>query len=343
MTVLAACDDEARAPQTDGARTVIPVAVPASDAIKTARRFMARWEAIDPGDRPGVLEAADYCGAASLIAASGGRTRVVTRLHLPLSILLERNEGQRIYRDDRARTDLERMQVGSSDLLCSPSRWLADEAVRHWGLRTRPDVVPNPVDPSWLRPEAGRRRPGRPRLLYFGRIEYRKGVLVLAEALRRCFARGLRAEVAFIGGDTKWRGRSMRDTVLERIGEVPEGAAVRMLPAADRSQVRARIDGSDLVILPSLYENFAYACLESMCRAVPVLATSGSGFDDIIAAGHDGFLVPAGDPAELADEIMARSSDLEGLAKTGARARDAVATLVPDRILPDLIKRYASI
>lgn len=73
------------------------------------------------------------------------------------------------------------------------------------------------------------RRPGPPRVLYFGRLEHRKGVLTLAEAAHRWLASGATAHIAFIGGDTKWQGRSMRSRLVEVLGPYAGAPTCRFL------------------------------------------------------------------------------------------------------------------
>jgi glycosyltransferase involved in cell wall biosynthesis len=374
VTVYAATTAAGRRPLERGRLRVLPVASPSGQALECAERFRAAWLATAPADRPEVLEAADFGGVAALLVGDARPVPVTTRLHLPLASLLRRNDGQRIYRDDSCRLDLERRQAEGSALLTSPTRWLSTEATAVWGLTDPPAVIPNPISPGSLAPAhpaaggaerggregsgherggherggcesggpegGGRESGGLRRVLYFGRLEHRKGVLTLAEAVATHLRRGGPAAVTFAGRDTRWRGRSLREQMEERLSGIPDPDRCRFRPPLRWPALRRAIDHSDLVVLPSRYENFPYACLEAMARGRTVLACSGSGVDEIIASGTTGHLVPPDDPDALAGALDRLLPDPVALARTGARARAAVARFAPHRVVPPLLARY---
>ncbi|GIH19637.1 glycosyltransferase family 4 protein [Rugosimonospora africana] len=367
VTVYAATTAAGRRPLERGRLRVLPVAAQSGQALEWAERFRAVWLATAPADRPEVLEAADFGGVAALLLGDAGSVPVTTRLHLPLASLLRRNDGQRIYRDDSCRLDLERRQAEGSALLTSPTRWLSAEATAVWGLTDPPAVIPNPVSPGCLAPAhraaggregGGRQGGGResggcesggcessglPRVLYFGRLEHRKGVLALAEAVATHLRRGGPATVTFAGRDTRWRGRSLREQMEERLSGIPDPDRCRFRPPLRWPALRREIDHSDLVVLPSRYENFPYACLEAMARGRTVLACSGSGVDEIIASGTTGHLVAPDDPDALAGALDRLLCDPAALTRTGARARAAVARFAPHRVVPPLLARYGGL
>lgn len=321
---------------------VVPVPVAGLPASAVAERFSDAWrQLVARGPRPDRVEAAEFGGVAALLSDTDPAPPLCTRLHTPLSLLLECNSGERIYPDDTDRCLLEARQVRASTLLTSPSAWLAGEAVRLWCLAEAPLVIPNPIGLDLpCGGSRGPRAPGPPRVLFFGRLEHRKGVLTLAEAAHRWLARGANAQITLVGTDTKWRGRPMSSLLQEALGPYARPPACRFLPAQHGSALEALIDAADLVVLPSLYENFPYACLESMARAKPVLATTGSGFEEIIDDGRTGFLIPPADPQLLAAALAERTADSHLLQALGARAQQAVTRFASDKIVPRLLAAY---
>lgn len=345
VTVYAATVHTGRVSTRRGGVRVVPVFTPPrSGARAVAEAFRAAWHRTVAADRPDVIEAADFGGVAALVAGSPGLPPVTTRLHLPLAILLERG-GERIYPDDADRQELERRQVAGSTLLTSPTNWLAGEAQRLWGLPAVPVTVPNPIAPDWLAgavPARIRTR-GPARVLYAGRLEHRKGVLTLAEAVARCLTARVPARFTFAGRDTTWRGQSVRDTMARRLSDVPDPAGYRFLPALRWPALRREIDRSDLVVVPSRYENFPYAALEALCRGRPVLATDGTGTAELMAGDESGWLVPPDDPEALSTALTACVTAPADLAAAGDRARRAVTRYLPDRVVPALLHRYAAL
>jgi glycogen synthase len=292
---------------------------PARDVAAAMRNALAELIAVGP--RPDVVEAAEFGGVAAMIDDLPAAPPLVTRLHTPLAVILERNQGQRIYRDDDDRRELESRQVALSSALTSPSAWLAREAMQLWDLPVKPTVLPNPI--RWVPALRRRRHPGALRVLYVGRLEYRKGAQILAKAARLWFATGGEGEVIFAGQDTTWYGTPMSAVVSEALGPFCKPPTCRILGRVSHAAVAELIRSADLVALPSLYENFSYACLEAMVAGTAVVATTGSGFDEILDDGRTGFLVPPADPCALAAVLRRAGRDPSALAPVAAAARAA--------------------
>jgi glycosyltransferase involved in cell wall biosynthesis len=329
VTVLAATEREHVRERVATRIEVLPViAKHKASVLERASAFRDAWRSIAKG--VDAVEAAEFGAVAALIT---DEAPVTTRLHTPLALLLERNGGWPIYRDDSERCELEARQVRASRLVTSPTTWLASEAERLWQVDAR--VIPNPVErPS--EPPRIRARSHPLRVLYFGRLEHRKGVLTLAEAARPLLGSGTIA-LTLIGNDTQFRGESIRERVERTLA--PHRARI-LLPRQGAALV-SLIDESDLIVLPSLFENFAYACVEAMSRAKCVIATSGSGFNEIIDDGRTGVLVPPGAAAPLHDAIKAAAMDARDLDGIGRAAWSSLSRFDPKTIVNKLSKAYA--
>jgi glycogen(starch) synthase len=342
VTVLAATLRRDRRATTRGAISVVPIAGD-GPADVVARRFHQAWTWLLARDHPDVLEAPEFGGVVAHILAEGCEVPSTTRLHTPLSLILVRGEQATIYADDAVRCLLEREQTAASDLVTSPSRWLADVVRRLWGLTCEIRVVPNPLalPPGRAAPlppsPAGKARGLR--ISYVGRLEHRKGVLVLAQALRTWAARGGSFDATFAGSDTKWHGVPMSDRIVASVGEVPPGSRVRVVGPLPTRSFGALWRATDVAVLPSLYENFPYACLEAMAAGRAVVATTGSGFEEIID-DRTGVLVPPGDATalvEVLETLASRPGLLHRLGREAARSVERFdASVIVPRLLVDL-------
>lgn len=76
-----------------------------------------------------------------------------------------------------------------------------------------------------------------------------------------------------------------------------------------RDNVLDLLSHLDVFVSSSLWEGFPTVLLEAMAMAVPVVATDVSGSRELVQDGITGKLVPAGNPARLADGILAVLSD----------------------------------
>ena len=73
--------------------------------------------------------------------------------------------------------------------------------------------------------------------------------------------------------------------------------------AGYRTDIPALLSCMDCFVLPSLWEGFPIVLLEAMAAGTPVVATNIPGNDEAIRSGADGWLVPAHDPAALAESV----------------------------------------
>jgi glycosyltransferase involved in cell wall biosynthesis len=89
-------------------------------------------------------------------------------------------------------------------------------------------------------------------------------------------------------------------------------------------------------MLPSANEGTPVVVIEALAAGRPVGATDGGGVGDVVRDGEDGFLVPSGDAAALADRLALLAADPERRRAMGAAgaadvpARYSVARLVDD-------------
>ena len=78
----------------------------------------------------------------------------------------------------------------------------------------------------------------------------------------------------------------------------------------------------DLFVLPSLKEGFPYTILEASCAGVPIIASDVGAIPEILQDKNNGFVVPHGNSAQLADAIThtLNNSELYTKLKTSAPA-----------------------
>ena len=92
-----------------------------------------------------------------------------------------------------------------------------------------------------------------------------------------------------------------------------------------QSDMPAVFARSHVVCLPSVYsEGVPKVLIEAACSGLPVVATDRPGCREIVRDGENGRLVPAGDPARLADALIALVDDGEARRTMGMRGRRIV-------------------
>jgi glycosyltransferase involved in cell wall biosynthesis len=87
------------------------------------------------------------------------------------------------------------------------------------------------------------------------------------------------------------------------------GDIVEFSGPKDREELPAVYRSAAVCIVPSLYENFPYTCLEAMSCSCAVVASRVGGIPEIVTDQVDGLLVKPNDPEALAGAIVRVLSD----------------------------------
>src|SRR5688572_3714674 len=163
------------------------------------------------------------------------------------------------------------------------------ETLRAWIRSISRDVnvahVPHPVTP----PQAAAALQDRPNLvLFLGKLEARKGVFDLLEALAA--ARSTVPDLRLVcAGDGD---RSGVARYAERLGIAD---AVKFTGWVGPSGKRALLDAAAVFALPSYAEGMPVSLVEAMAAGIPIIASSAGGIPEAVVDGVTGYLVAPGD------------------------------------------------
>ncbi|WP_118138615.1 glycosyltransferase family 4 protein [Oceanicella sp. SM1341] len=194
-------------------------------------------------------------------------------------------------------------------------------------LGVRPDrvhvlrnCVPDPgPPPQAARGEAGPGLPPRPvTLLFLGRLEARKGVPELIEALaspRMAACAAAPGWRAVLSGDGPVA--ALRDEA-ERLGL---GERVRFTGWLDAAEVRRLCAAADILVLPSRAEGMAMAVLEGLSHGLAVVTTRVGAHDEVLRDGETCAFVPVGDAGALADRLSRLVADAQERRRLGRAGR----------------------
>jgi glycosyltransferase involved in cell wall biosynthesis len=156
-------------------------------------------------------------------------------------------------------------------------------------------------------------------VLFVGRLEREKGVDVLLEAWERA-ALGEEAVLALAGEGS-----------LE-----PAGRGVRPLGYVPRAELPPLYAAAEVFVLPSVrtatfLEPWGLVVNEAMLQGTPVITSDavGAAAGGLVRDGHNGLVVPAGDPAALAVALRALADSSELRARLGAAGREDAAGFSP--------------
>ncbi len=178
----------------------------------------------------------------------------------------------------------------------------------------RVKVVHNGVDTELFRPvEEVRRVPGRVITLASSAVPM-KGLAVLVEAVAKLATeRDVELMVVGKGGGDQARALAQRFGVEGHVAPAGRVDTLRLVEL---------FAGSEIAVVPSLYEGFSLPAIEAMACGVPLIATTGGALPEV--AGPDGdaaLLVEPGDAGALARAIGRLLDDPSLAARLGAAGR----------------------
>ena len=292
----------------------------------------------DPFD---VVEAAEYGADASRIAEAFPNLPLVVKLHTPSSLISEinhqfvpwsrkarflagaliRGQWPRPYWHYNPAADPERAFTLRAHEITSPSQSLLEKLRERWGLDSeRLAHVPNVfIPPSDLLAVPVETQTDR--VTFIGKLEVRKGVTDLAEAIPRVLAAYPEARFRLIGRSLPHpgTGEDLTSDLQRRIGRHAD--AVEFVEAVSYDEVPAYYADTDVCVFPSVWENFPNVCLEAMAAARGVVASSSGGMAEMVDDGVTGRLVAPGNPDDLADAIIGLLADPARRIRMGTAAR----------------------
>lgn len=178
--------------------------------------------------------------------------------------------------------------------------------------------IPNGVETGRFKPID---RPANPKvkLLFIGRLIYRKGLQRVVQALPQVRAKtNVPFEIEVVGtGDA----RPELDALAERLGVTGLIHYVGMVPY---DQLEKSYQYADVFVLTSLSEGMPSVILEAMGCGLPIVASNVGGNNEIVHEGENGFLIDEDDV--LADRLVALITDQALRARMGAKSREMAAT-----------------
>ena len=200
-------------------------------------------------------------------------------------------------------------------------------------------IVPNGIDTSRFQPGSPPlpelRTPGKKTVLFVGRMEQRKGLPTLLDAYGRL--REYRDDIRLVvvgEGAMRWG--------YERYVETEEIPDVTFLGHVEGALLPRCYASADVFCSPALHgESFGIVLLESMASGIPVIASSITGFSQVVTDDRDGVLAPPGDSDAWADALERLLDDPARRARLAAGGLQTAQRYDWSRVVDTVLDVYA--
>jgi glycosyltransferase involved in cell wall biosynthesis len=255
---------------------------------------------------------------------------LLIRLYTPHSkFIAEQLHGVTASFDHLLIANLERVSMQAADVLTSPSNDLADFVASDLNYpKDQINIVCNPIDTEEFRPEGQRalEPADGPVVLFVGRLEERKGITYLIETVPEVAAACPDVRFVVIGDDTsnaQGGQRSVLQELKESLNRSGCASHVTFIPRVPLVDLPAYYRSADVCVVPSVYDNSPYTCLEAMSCGRAVIGTSAGGTREYIVDGESGIIVPPRDTAALSQSLinLLTNQDLRTRLAENARVR----------------------
>jgi glycosyltransferase involved in cell wall biosynthesis len=157
------------------------------------------------------------------------------------------------------------------------------------------------------------------RLLAVSRIDPRKGLRVLPEAIRRLVDRGVDATLDIVGGTVGGPGEEERGAIVEAARSLGVADRVLFAGSVPLDQLLPRYRAYDVFVLPTLPgEGIPRVLLEAMAAGLPVVTSRVSGIPSLVTHESNGLLLDSPDADAVAGAVAR-------LVRDGALRRQMIA------------------
>jgi glycosyltransferase involved in cell wall biosynthesis len=270
-----------------------------------------------------LAEFPEYGACAIAGIGHSGVKRTYIRLHSCSQILRYYSSGK-VDKRVRAIDRLEAWTAIRAYGITSPSKAALQATQQFWkrtlsGVRIIPNPSGVPSDPHVLVPRESRS------IVFSGRLERRKGIHILAQAIPQVLRAVPDAEFHIFGFDSRWNdGRLGSHLIKEALPHANIlDRQVHLHGPVQRALLLEYVRRATAVVSASLYENLPMAVLEALACGAPLVISDIPPHREIICSEDQGLLFPSEDAGALAAQLtrVLKSEALRERLSSGALKR----------------------
>jgi len=224
---------------------------------------------------------------------------------------------------------LEKKMMQECDAVRAISKAIARDIEQAYDFRFAPERLviaplgmPDVAAPAAASAAAGDKA-GPVEVLFVGRLEARKGIDVLLEAIPDVLAAYPETHFRIVGDDSLVAadGKTYKARFLDHRANGAFLDRVRFEGKTDQDTLLEAYHRCDLLVAPSRFESFGLIFVEAMREGRPVIGCNAGGMPEVVSDGVNGILAEPGDPASLADALKKLIGSRELRETMGAAGR----------------------
>lgn len=238
---------------------------------------------------------------------------------------------------------ISRWQGNSLSGMVVPSRPML-EVLRHYGVKTRAEIIPTGLQPSSFAPGYGlvfRRKYGipeqRPVMLFVGRVAHEKNIGFLLQVLDRV-RRSVPETLFVIAGE----GPALPGLESD-VARMGLQGNVRFIGYLDRhTELNSCYSAGDVFVFSSRTETQGLVLLEAMAQGVPVVSIAEMGTRDVLREGQ-GVHIAHEEVEDFAGKVLDLFADPEGREVLGQLGRSYAQSWSAGSMAERMLKFYSRV
>jgi len=293
-------------------------------------KYVAERHAAKPFD---IIEGPEYGAEGIEVKKALPQVPFVVKFHIPtfyikalhyhlkknrLKYKLKKALGIGNYQKEK---DAEYQMTLLANAWAAPSQSMAQIIADNWQIELDTiEVLPNPLIPTDQLLQIPVETTTNC-VTYMGRLEVRKGVHLLAQAIPAVLQKHPQTLFRFIGKTNV--GPSGKGTMMDYLKQVlaPYAQNIEFVDYVPPQQVPQWLAQTDICVFNSLWENFGYVCLEAMSAGRGIVASENGGMYDMLHDIEGGLLVNPQDVTALQNALIDLLSNPLKRMQMGARSR----------------------
>jgi glycosyltransferase involved in cell wall biosynthesis len=197
--------------------------------------------------------------------------------------------------------------IQNSSRVLASTQAILEDVERAYGIqcpRDRTEILPFGVADATFDPEDPKAERSI-RLLFVGRLEERKGIDTIIEALPEIMTVSDQIVFDLVGNDllTDSEGVTYLQRCKDAYGREPWYSRIRFHGHVSDSELLDLYRNCSIFIAPSKYESFGLIYLEAMRFGKPCIGTWAGGIPEVVLDGATGLLIEPGNAEMLADSV----------------------------------------
>lgn len=303
-----------------------------------------------------IVEGPNSSGEAFFLTLFRKQVPIVTRLHTPFWETMECLRWKSNL-DRRLTCWIEDAVIMRSDLITCSTKAHTRIISEKMGINLNNGVALIPLGTEL--PDLDKKLYGNntlfpePMVLFIGRLERRKGIHTLIEAIPLIMQEISCVHFVVIGRDTyvdedvvAFQGSDKNSFKSALIRKLPEGFRkyVHFLGYVSAEDVPRYLYHCDVFVAPSLYESFGQVYIEAMSYEKPVVGCKTGGVPEVVEDRKTGLLVEPDNPAQLADAVIRLLKDKDYAITMGIAGRRSVEEkFTREKMTEKTLKAYEAV